>query len=132
MSKNILEISKIMFKDRHKWNTVTDKEKQLSFFIYNRYFSKRYHSLAQLLNSKEMDYALGMDLIYHYLKDKPYPNWFWSKSDKTKDKNKLFTEKDYKKLMEVFSIKMDEVEILIEYYPDIVKEELDYINKANK
>jgi hypothetical protein len=62
--KNLLEVSNIMFKDKSNWIKVTDEEKSAYFFIFNRYFSKKYPDFSQLLNSKEIDkYANQMKTI---------------------------------------------------------------------
>lgn len=129
--KNLLEVTNIMFKDRKDWKKVTDEEKSAYFFIINRYFSKRYPHLAQKLNLKEIDKSLGMDLIFNFMVNHPYPKWLWSKSEKKIEKNSI-TEKDELKLLERWNIKNEELELLIRYYPEEIKEELDYINQSEK
>lgn len=129
--KNLLEVTNIMFKDRKDWNKVTDDEKSAYFFIINRYFSKRYPHLAQTLNLKETDKSIGMDLIFNFMMNQPYPKWLWSKSEKKVEKG-FISEKDELKLLERFNIKKEELELLIRYYPEEIKEELDYINQSEK
>ena len=129
--KNLLEVTNIMFKDRKDWNKVTDDEKSAYFFIINRYFSKKYPYLAQTLNLKETDKSIGMDLIFNFMMNQPYPKWLWSKSEKKVDKS-LLSEKDELKLLERWNIKKEELELLIRYYPEEIKEELDYINQSEK
>ena len=102
--KNLLEVTNIMFKDRKDLNKVTDDEKSAYFFIINRYFSKRYPHLAQTLNLKETDKSIGMDLIFNFMMNQPYPKWLWSKSEKKSRKGilgrktriKTFREVQYK------------------------------------
>ena len=129
--KNLLEVTNIMFKDRKDWNKVTDDEKSAYFFIINRYFSKKYPYLAQTLNLKETDKSIGMDLIFNFMMNQPYPKWLWSKSEKKVEKG-FISEKDELKLLERWNIKKEELEILIRYYPEEIKEELDYINQSEK
>lgn len=129
--KNLLEVTNIMFKDRKDWNKVTDDEKSAYFFIINRYFSKKYSYLAQTLNLKETDKTIGMDLIFHFMINQPYPKWLWSKSEKKVEKNSI-SEKDELKLLERWNIKNEELELLVRYYPEEIKEELDYINQSEK
>ena len=93
IDNNVLAISKCMFQERKNWKFVTDEQKELFFFIINRYMSKKYPYLAQLLNDKTTDKVSGMDLWFHFMEGKPYPKWFWSKSEKSKD-TKDFTEKE--------------------------------------
>lgn len=129
--KNLLEVSNIMFKDKKDWFKVTDEEKSAYFFIFNRYFSKKYPHLAQLLNSKEQDKVLGMELIFNFMLNQPYPKWFWSKSEKKIEK-KFLTEKHENKLLEIWCIKKEELDFLIKYFYDEVKEEVEYLEANEK
>jgi hypothetical protein len=61
---------------------LSDEDKEKFFFIFNRYFSKKYTKKSQLLNNKNVDKSISLDLWYYFMLDKPYPNWFWSKSPK--------------------------------------------------
>ena len=131
IDNNVLAISKCMFQERKNWKFVTDEQKDLFFFIINRYFSKQYPYLAQLLNDKTTDKVAGMDLWFHFMEDKPYPKWFWSKSEKSKD-DSLFTEKEVNSLLNRFDIKQEELDLLIKYHLDDVKEELKYIKDGEK
>ena len=77
-----------------------------------------------------MDEVLGMNLIYAFLSTKPYPKWFWSKSEKKAEKI-LFSAKELLSLQSKLDITYSELEILIDYHPDEVKEELKYIKSLN-
>ena len=129
--KNLLEVTNITFKDRKDWNKVTDDEKSAYFFIINRYFSKRYPHLAQTLNLKETDKSIGMDLIFNFMMNQPYPKWLWSKSEKKVEKEFL-VEKQELKLLERFNIKKEELDFLVRFYPQDVKEEIDYIEQNER
>ena len=101
MKKNLLQISNIMFKDRSKWSEVTDEEKGDFLFIFNRFFSKRYPEFSQLLNISGTNPVVGMDLWFNFMKDKPYPQWFWSKSAQNEKSEKIWeklglNEEEYK------------------------------------
>ena len=93
--------------------------------------SKKYPYLAQLLNDKTTDKVSGMDLWFHFMEGKPYPKWFWSKSEKSKD-DSIFSEKEINSLLNKFNIKREELDLLIEYHLDDVKEELKYIKDGEK
>jgi len=131
IDNNILAISKCMFQERRNWKFVTDEQKESFFFIMNRYFSKKYPELSQLLNDKFTDKALGMDLWFQFMENKPYPKWFWSKSEKNKDES-IFSEKDINLLLQKFDITYEELELLIKYNIEEVKEELKYIKDGYK
>jgi len=126
IENNILEISKVMFTNRNNWKHVTDEQKETFFFIFNRYFSKKYANLSQLLNDKEIDKTIGMDLWFYYMANKPYPQWFWSKTKKslTSDNEQ---EKMFDELKMTHNLKDQELKFIQDNYPDEIKEELNYL-----
>lgn len=122
-----------MFYKKREWVNVPDEEKESCFFIFNRYFAKKYPEMAQLLNLKTINKVTAMNLWYEFMLDKPYPNWFWSKSDKTE--KSVIGDKDYKLLLQKLKIKDLDLDYLIVNHFDFIKEELKYyksIEKENK
>ena len=124
----LIDVFKAMMR-KGSWEKITVEEKEKNFFIFNRYFSKRYPEQAQLLNLKNIDKVVGMELWYQFMKNEPYPDWFWSKSEKS-DKPVL-APKDYKMLLVSLKVKPDDLDYLIEKHFDFVKEELSYLKKVN-
>lgn len=128
---NLLGVSKVMFQNRKDWKHITDDQKEKYFFIFNRFFSKKYLYESQLLNNKSIDKVAGLNLWFHFLSDKPYPKWFWSKSKKSED-NKLSRD-DFKFLLGRFELnKEEDLNFLIDRYPELIEEELKLIKKNNK
>lgn len=125
----LIDVFNAMIK-RGNWEAITVEEKEKNFFIFNRYFSKRYPEQAQLLNLKNIDKVVGMELWYQFMKNEPYPSYFWSKSEKN-DKPAL-TPKDYKMLLVSLKVKPDDLDYLIEKHFDFVKEELKFIIQSKK
>lgn len=128
---NILAVSKCIFNSPQNWIYVTDEMKKKYFFIFNRYMAKMYPHAAQLLNDKLMDEVTGMNLIHAFLSKKTYPKWFWSKSQKKAEKS-LFSNKDLLSLNSRFNFKKEELDLLIQFYPDEIKEEIKYIKSLEK
>jgi hypothetical protein len=124
----LIDVFKAMMR-RGSWDKITVEEKEKNFFIFNRYFSKMYPEQAQLLNLKNIDKVVGMELWYQFMKTEPYPDWFWSKSEKS-DKP-ILAPKDYKMLLVSLKVKSDDLDYLIEKHFDFVKEELSYLKKVN-
>ena len=124
----LIDVFNAMIK-RGNWEAITVEEKEKNFFIFNRYFSKRYPKQAQLLNLKNIDKVVGMELWYQFMKTESYPDWFWSKSEKS-DKP-ILAPKDYKMLLVSLKVKPDDLDYLIEKHFDFVKEELSYLKKVN-
>jgi hypothetical protein len=125
----LIDVFNAMIK-RDNWEAITEDDKNKNFFIINRYFSKKYVEQAQLLNLKNIDKVVGMELWYQFMKNEPYPKFFFSKSD-TKDKSGL-TKKEYKMLLVSLKIKPDDLDYLIEKHFDFIKEELSFLVKLYK
>jgi hypothetical protein len=126
---NLLAISNVIFRNRENWKFVTDQQKIKWFFIINRNLSKIYPDKAQLLNSKNIDKVMAMDTWFYFMLNKPYPKDFWSKSEKT---NSELSDKEFKMLVKHLQIKKEDIEYLMERYPDLLKEELDFLKKREK
>ena len=129
IENNLLAVTNAMFKDKKNWNWVNDEQKNDFFFIINRLLAKRFPEKSQLLNLKSIDKVSGLDLWYHFMKDKPYPNWIWSKSEKKKGP---VADSDYKLLLSKLKIKDIDLDYLIENNFDFIKEELNYFKKLEK
>lgn len=129
--KTILEVANAMFKNPADWKNIDDSDKKTYFFIFNRYMSKKYPELSQLLNDKLQDEIAGMNLIHAFLSRKPYPKWFWSKAEKKAEKS-LFSDKELVSLQQKFEFTDAELEILIMYHSAEIKEELKYIKALSE
>lgn len=131
----ITDVANAIFKFKNDWiynsngDKITDDDKILYFFIFNRYFSKTYPDKAQLLNYKNIDKVMAMDIWFHFMKSQPYPNNFWSKTPKVE---KEIPEKEYKLLLKHLKIKDIDLVYLLDKHPDFIKEELTYLKKIEK
>lgn len=127
------DVANAMFRNRSNWNNISDDEKSEFFFIFNRYFSKKYPEKAQLLNIKGIDKVACMNLWFHFMYDKPYPDWFWSKNTKESDKDKeKISDKDIKLLMIKMNITEFDLLYLLDHYTEFVLEELKYYKSLEK
>lgn len=128
---NILSISKAMFQNRGDWKMVSQEMKEKYFFIFNRYFSKKYPKMAQLLNDKNINKSISLDLWFNFMSDKPYPKWFWSKSQEKKIES--MSKGDLEILMEKLQLnKREDLEYLIENFLDVIEDELKFYKKQQK
>ena len=130
---NLGDIFKKFYSKKDKeWYSISDEDKELSFFIFNRYLSKKYVDKAQFFNSNKefIDKALCMDIWYEFMKTQPYPSWFWSKP-KSSEKSKI-TNKEFISLQKHLQMKDIDLKYLIDNYFDFVKEELKYLKKLEK
>lgn len=127
----LIDVANAMFKDKKNWENITNDEKEKFFFIFNRYFSKKYPEKSQLLNDKLINKVAALDTWYLFMLNIPYPKWFWSKSESSKTKPEI-NEDEITQLMIELDLKREDIEILIKYYPKLIKEELKYYKDAKK
>jgi len=121
----LIDVANAMFRNKKDWKNITDLDKEKFFFIFNRYFSKKYTTKSQLLNNKNVDKSTSLDLWYYFMLDKPYPNWFWSKSPKF-EKTDL-PDSDFKLLFLKLGLnKEQDLIYLLDNYPDLIQEELKF------
>ena len=114
----LIEVANIIFKNKSKWKDVTEEDKVKYAFVFNRFFSKRYPELSFLVNDKKTDKSVIMDLWFHFMENKPYPKWFWSKDKKITG----LPDKEIEELMIKFDInKKQDVIYLLDKYPDLIK-----------
>jgi hypothetical protein len=127
----LIDVANAMFKDKHNWKNIIDDDKEKFFFIFNRYFSKKYPVKSQLLNNKTIDKVTALNLWYYFNLDKPYPKWFWSKSSKSIKSD--IDEKDFELLMKKLNLnKPEDLIYLLNNYTEIINEELKFYKTKNK
>ena len=126
----LIDVAKAIFTNKNNWKNISDEDKERFFFIFNRYFAKKYPEKSQLLNLKIIDKVSALDLWYHFMLNKPYPNWFWSKSEKAEKSD--ISEKEYKLLLLNLKIKDIDLDYLIEHHIEFIKEELKYYKDLDK
>ena len=121
----LIDVANAMFRNKKDWENITDLDKEKFFFIFNRYFSKKYTTKSQLLNNKNVDKSTSLDLWYYFMLDKPYPNWFWSKSPKFEKSD--IPDSDFKLLFLKLGLnKEQDLIYLLDNYPDLIQEELKF------
>jgi pyruvate dehydrogenase complex dehydrogenase (E1) component len=142
ITNNITTLTNAMFLYRKQWPLISDDIKEKWFFILNRYLSKLYPEQAQMLNDKSIDKITATNIWYAFMLDKPYPNVMWSKAeevlpdkdapskeDEKKVKKILFSQKDLLNLQKEIQITDSELEVLVMYHEEELKDELKYIKK---
>ena len=51
----LIDVANAMFTNKRNWVNISDEDKEKFFFIFNRYFSKKYTKKSQLLNNKNVN-----------------------------------------------------------------------------
>lgn len=134
MSKiDFITLSNIIFKDKSKYKFVTDQEKEDNFFKLNRKFAYAYLKQAQFFNNKNIDKSEALDIWYHlfYNKTKDVPNWWW-KTKQTKNTKIIkseFSDSDIKLIKSYYNINDNDINFLIHYYSEKMKNDILRIKK---
>jgi len=127
----LIDVANAMFKNRSQWNSISDFDKERFAFIFNRYFSKRYVQQSLFLNNKSLDKVEILNLWFAFMSDKVYPNWFWSKSEKKKISS--LDKSDFQLLFQKLNLnKVEDLEYLIDHFPDLIQEELKFYKTKTK
>ena len=132
MAAKLIDVFKALTsKDWKKWNVISDEEKEEFFFIINRFMSKKYHLKSQLLNDKMINKVSAMDTWFIFMQSQMYPKWFWSKAEIEKVVPEI-NDKEINLLSTYLELNTDDVRMLIEYYPELIKDELKYLKDVDK
>jgi hypothetical protein len=144
---NFIDISKIIFENKSKYNTITDKDKEDAYYMINKKLSlcvKDKKSLSVISNffnhkSKDRDNnyklcrASALDLWFLYLKgvDRT-PGVWYAKSPftKTEKKEKSIPKADKEMIMEYENLSEKEFEFLSEHYRDELEYKIKILKRA--
>ena len=126
---DFIEISKIIFDNKGKYNTITDKDKENAFYMINKKLSlgkikdTELYKVSQFLNNKYIDRVSALDVWFIYLKGMNKTPGFWfAKNPFIKDvKEKKCPKADRDMLMEYENLTEKEFEFLYEHYKDDVE-----------
>lgn len=131
---NLKFIFNVLFKERNKFQYLTDVDKEKNGFIVNRYLSKKFPDYAQKLNVRSGDMAMVLNLWWIYLgsnKDPKYLSWIW-----VNGKKKTSTKVDLKTIRLIQNryqyISIEDIEYLKQWFPDTFKEEVKYYKKLEE
>jgi hypothetical protein len=127
IDSNLLAVSKVIFSNKKNWKFLTIEQKEEFFFTFNRFFSKKYTDQSFLLNSKNINKESAFDTWYYFMIDKEYPNWFWSKSEKTEKTNPYI-----KIICKKYDLHQEDFYLIEKLYPEEIKEEINYLKKLEK
>lgn len=128
----LTDIVNFLLRDRHLYKTLPIKEKESNFFIINRFLSKGYPEQAQKFNKKGVDKSLALDLWFLFLRHENKGDiykWIWKKVPNEK---RSLSAKDKTILMDKFELSGMDLEVLMLYHMDFLKEELKYYKKLIK
>ena len=129
---DFITLANIIFKDKNKYKFVSDEEKEASFFMLNIKYAIKYLKQAQFFNNKNIDRASAIDIWYQvfYKTTNGTPPWWWKTNQKPKDKQKSdFNNTDIKLIKEYYNINNKDIDFLIKFYSDKLKEDIKRLKK---
>jgi hypothetical protein len=134
IKSDLYNITKVIFKNRGSWRSVTEDQKNEFFFIINRYLAKKYPEYSLKMNSKGQDKVIGLDIIYNLFGELPYPDWFWASKGGNKDINgDKLTKSEREFLIKKWELGGDfDLDWIIKKNPELVKDEIKNLKNKNK
>ena len=128
---DFITLANIIFKDKDKFKFVTDEEKESNFFMLNRKFAIKYLKQAQFFNNKNINKSSSIDVWYQvFYSIKGTPAWWWQTKQPAKAKIKSeFNNADLKLVKEYYSISDKDIDFLIKYYSEKLKDDIKRLKK---
>jgi len=125
-----ITLANIIFKDKDKYKFISDEEKENNFFALNRKFAFKYIKQAQFFNNKNIDRASTLDIWFQifYKTTKGTPAWWWKTKQTPKNKSE-FNSKDLKLIKEHYDITDKDIEFLIKFYNEKLKNDIKRLKK---
>jgi hypothetical protein len=123
-----------IFKNKDNYKKLSDEDKERCFFMVNRKLARGFPTHAQFFNDKSIDKANATDIWYHFFIKKGakgIPSWYWPPKKEAKEKS-IATKADIEFLMNLYDIKENDVQFLIQYHKEDVIEELKKYHKFEK
>jgi len=133
---DFIEIAKIIFENRNRYENVSDSDKINAFYMINKKLSlvsikdkngkkKELYKICELLNNKHIDRDSALDLFYLFFKNinqNGTPGDWWIKNTNKKEKaGKSIPKSDKELIMSYENLSESEYDFLIEHYRDDVE-----------
>jgi len=134
MAIDFISLGNIIFKDKDKYRFITDDDKERNFFILNRKFAYKDIKKAQFFNNKNINKPSSLDIWFAIFGSTTnIPGWYWqTKINKTTKIKSKFKKEEIDDLMKRYNINERDVDFLILYYEEDLKETIKRIKKFQK
>jgi hypothetical protein len=136
MAYEFTHVVDFIFKNKERYNDLSDKDKETFFFIINRKFAREYPVHAQFFNKKNSNKATAMDIWFSFFQKKgtiDTPKWYWfTKNTNTESVSSIITKKEIEYFMDYYDITEDDIMYLIKNHLDDFKEEIKKLRRFNK
>jgi hypothetical protein len=132
---DFITLANIIFKDKDKYKYVSDEEKEDCFFKLNRKFAFKDIKKAEFLNFKNINKSSALDIWYQvfYKTTNGTPQWWWQTKQVSKVKPKSdFNNNDITLIKESYNITDRDIDFLIKYYAEKLREDIKRLKKFKK
>lgn len=130
---DFISLANIIFKDKGKYEFISDEEKESCFFKLYRKFAIKELKIAQFFNNKNVDKASVIDIFYQifYKTTNGTPDWWWKTNQTKKSKLDLATA-DIKLIKDYYELTDNDMKFLTTFYNDKMREDIKRIKKFKK
>jgi len=124
------EVVDCIFVNKHKYENLSDKDKEDAFYIINKKFSLGFPNIAASLNNKNIDKVVAVDIWFNHFRNVySIPGWYWIKSPFKKDKIKKISGPDSKLLISEFNLEEIEYTFIENHFSDDLNYELKILKR---
>lgn len=130
---DFVTLANIIFKDKGKYQFISDEEKESCFFKLFRKFAISNIKVSQFFNNKNVDKASVIDIYYHrfYKTTNGTPDWWWKTNQTKKSKNDIVNA-DVKLIKDYYELTDNDMKFLTTYYNDKLIVDIKRIKKFKK
>lgn len=134
MSIDFISLGNIIFKDKDKYQFITNEDKEKNFFILNRKFAYKDIKKAQFFNNKNIDKSSSLDIWFSLFNNTTnIPSWYWqTKANKTTKAKPKFKKDEVDDIIERYDLSDKDIDFLILYYEEEMKETIKRLKKFQK
>ena len=121
-----------IFKKQSDYKKLSNEDKEKFFFIINRKMARMYPVHAQFLNKKYIDKSNSMDIWFNFFVKKGsngIPNWYWGSKKKTTKEKSIIKKDEIEFLKKLYDIKENDIQFLIDFFPEELLQEVKKIRK---
>lgn len=122
----LFDLTKILFDRNSDWSKVSMKDKSSHFFMVNRFMSINFPMQANILNRKQINPVVGMDIwrsTMTRLYTKP-PFWIYTKTNKKKKKTASLSDFEITRWMRLMGVSKKDIDFAMELFSNEIEKEI--------
>lgn len=134
MAIDFISLGNIIFKDKDKYQFITNEDKEKNFFILNRKFAYKDIKKAQFFNNKNIDKSSSLDIWFALFSNTTnIPSWYWqTKNNKTMKIKPKFKKEELDDIIKRYDLNDNDIDFLVLYYEKEIIETISRLKKFHK